>query len=218
MFCGKCGARNDDNVAFCCQCGAKLNDNSSQMGSVDAVNPMSQNDRNRKIGIAAVAAAAVVVVLLLISLLGGRSYKKTIDQLINGIFECDAEAIVKLMPDAVIKNVVQLEDMTREEMIEELDEGVRDQIEDIREELGSDWSYSYEIVGDEKIVGDDLLSLKQVYGGLGVDMEKITEVRKADVELTIKADGVREHKNVDICVIKIGNSWYLDFYNTMLDF
>ena len=54
MFCGKCGTKNEDNAEFCRNCGSKLKNSTITTMS-------TQDDKNRKVGMIAVAIVAVDV-------------------------------------------------------------------------------------------------------------------------------------------------------------
>lgn len=107
MFCGKCGAKNADNVEFCTNCGAKLNKGTVPKTTVAAVT--NQNDKNRKVGMIAVGVAAVAVVIFGIFLFGGRSYKATIEKFVDAQSDANAEAIFDLMPAKMILIFLTLE-------------------------------------------------------------------------------------------------------------
>ena len=73
MFCGKCGAKNLDDATFCRECGAPLNEGRGEnAATATRVIPAQSSQRNRKIGIIAVAVVVVVAAIVLIALLGGR--------------------------------------------------------------------------------------------------------------------------------------------------
>ena len=104
MFCGACGAKNPDGAAFCQSCGAPLREMQAeavpQGGS--AADSIQSSQRNKMIGIAAVAAAAIVVVFLAVNLLGGRGYESTVTKFLDATLDGDAETIISLLPDKMV--------------------------------------------------------------------------------------------------------------------
>lgn len=208
MFCGKCGTKNTDDATFCTGCGAKLNGEQVVKNSTPvAINP---NDKNRKVGMIAVAVVAVIVIALIISLFGGRSYKATVEKFINAQFDADAEAIVELIPEKMIAYALEEEgydDDELDEFIEEGNEELQDQLDYIERYLGEDWTVSHEILTVEDVTGDDLDDLKDDYKDIDI---KVSAAKTVEVELTVKAGETETSNSLDISLIKVGRSWYLD--------
>lgn len=208
MFCGKCGVKNADNATFCAGCGAKLNGGQTVKNSKPVV--INSNDKNRKVGMIAVAVIAVIVIALIISLFGGRSYKSTVKKFVNAQFNADAEAILELIPEKMITYALEEEgydDDERDEFIEEGNEELQDQLDDIESYLGEDWTVSHEILTVEDVTGDELNDLKDDYEDIDI---KVSAAKTVEVELTVKAGETETSNSLDISVIKVGRSWYLD--------
>ena len=208
MFCGKCGVKNADDAAFCSACGAKLN--GAQPVSDSAAVAVDQSDKNRKVGIIAVAVIAVLVIALAIGLFGGRSYKATVDKFIDAQFEGDLEAIFELVPDELIDYVMEEEGYDRDEFDEFLEEGqeeLQEQLDVIKAFFGDDWEVSYEILEAEDVTGDDLKDLKEDYEDIDL---KIKAAKTVEIELTFKAGEIETSESLEISLIKVGRSWYLD--------
>lgn len=200
MFCGKCGVKNADDATVCTGCGAKLNGGKAA----------STGDKNRKIGMIAVAVAAVIVIALIIGLFGGRGYKATVEKFVDAQFAADAEAIFKLLPDEVVSYALEEEgydDDELDEFIEEGNEELQDQLDYIERYLGEGWTVSYEILTVEDVTGDDLDDLKDEYEDMDV---KVSAAKTVEVELTVTAGETETSNSLDISVIKVGRSWYLD--------
>lgn len=209
MFCGKCGEKNADDATFCAGCGANLNGGQiTKSGTSAAVNP---SDKNRKVGIIAVVTIAVVVIGIIVALFGGRSYKATVKKFVNAQFDADAEAILELIPKEMIEYALEEEgydDDELDEFIEEGNEELQDQLDSIEEYLGADWSVSYEILSVEDVTGDDLDDLKDDYEDIDI---KISAAKTLKIELTVKAGETESSNSLDLSVIKVGRSWYMDF-------
>ena len=199
MFCGKCGAQNADNTKFCKNCGAKLKNGAP-----------ATNDKNRKVGMIAVAVAVVVVIILGVVLFGGRSYKATVEKYVDAQFDANAEAIFDLMPKKMIDYALEEEGHDSDDLddlIEDANENIQDYLDTMDEYLGEDWKVSYEIIDTEDIKGDDLDEIKDSYEDADVEVSAAKEV---ELEITVKADEKEQSFSMDISLIKVGRSWYLD--------
>lgn len=171
---------------------------------------VDSDDKKRKIGAVVVILTAIAMIGLLLALLGGRSYGSTIGKYVDAQFDVDAEAILDLMPKGVIDHAMEEEGVGREEfddLIDDLNEELQDYLDDIERYLGKDWSVSYEIQSVEEMTGDDLEDLKEDYEKIDV---KIKAARTVEIGLTIRADETEQETSMDIALIKVGRSWYLD--------
>lgn len=208
MFCGKCGTKNADNATFCAGCGAKINVNqSAKSGTAITV---SANNKERKIGIIAVAFIVVAIAVLVFVVFGGRSYKTTVNRFIDAQFEGDAKAIFELIPETMIDFILEEEGYDRDELdelIDEVNEEIQDQLDYIEKYLGEDWEVSYEILSAENLDGEELDELKENYEDIDV---KVSAAKTVEVKVMIKAGETENSNTLDISVIKVGRSWYLD--------
>lgn len=208
MFCGKCGVKNADDATFCAGCGAKLDGGQVVKNSAPvAANP---NNKDRKIGMITVAVIAVIVIVLIIALFGGRSYKATVEKFVNAQFDADAEAVFELVPEKMIAHVLEEEGYDDDEFdkfIKEVNEELQDQLDYIERYLGKDWTVSYEILTAKDVTDDDLDDLKDDYEDIDI---KVSAAKTVEVELTVKAGETETSNSLDISVIKVGRSWYLD--------
>lgn len=223
MFCGKCGTQNPDNAAFCKKCGTQLNVQKKVSASTTAqtpvrVRPQPQQRRpaqkknrrqDKKVGMIAVAFIAVIVLIVAFALFGGRSYKTTVKQFITATYDVDAEKLIKVLPDAVIDRVMKDEDYEDyDEMIDDLNDTFESQMRSIKRYIGDDWSMSYKIIKVEKVSGKDLDELKKDYKK---DFKiKVSAAKVAEVEITIKAGETENSSSLDIPLVKVGRSWYID--------
>lgn len=208
MFCGKCGSKNTDDAEFCTNCGAKLN--KTTQSKVSAVSITGQNEKNRKVGMIAVAVAAVLVVLLGVFLFGGRSYKATIEKFVDAQFDADAKAIFDLMPEKMIDYALEQDGYDSDDLndlIDDTSEDLQDQLDSLDSYLGEGWKVTYEIVDEEDVKGDDLDDIKDAYEDADV---KVSAAKNVELELTVTADETESSNSLDVSVIKVGRSWYLD--------
>lgn len=219
MFCGKCGAKCEDDVLFCETCGARLKDQRIAQDEelvqelpIFEISSPSARARNRRVGILAVAAAVLVLLIALFALFGGRSYKKTVEECMDAIFEADAAAIVALFPDDVIDYALEEAGYSEDEMhemLEELSTTLQDQRAMLDYYLGKNWSVSYEVGADEDLSPEEIVGLIESYEGL----IEIKDAKLVTVELTYQFSGTENNSTMEIPIIKVGRSWYIDFMN-----
>lgn len=208
MFCGKCGAKNEDHVAFCANCGAKLN-GASSTPTVTLSTP-AQNHQNRKVGMIAVAVVAIAVVLLGVFLFGGRSYKSTVEKYIDYQFDGNAEGIINLMPDKMLDYAMEQDGYAPsdlDEAIADMNDELQDQLDTLDSYFEEGWDISYKITDTEDVKGDDLDGIKNSYADADV---KVSAAKSVEVELTITSGETESSNSMYIDLVKVGRSWYLD--------
>lgn len=203
MFCRNCGAQNKDDATFCQSCGAPLSSAGGESAS------MARPAKRPNIILIGGIAVIVVVVVALFMLMGGRSEKDVVKKLVNGFSKGDAKAIVSLIPEKVVDELCDDQDMTKKELINDLDDELDDMLDTANDRYDK-WSISYKILDTDKLEGKKLRNIKNDYEDIDV---KVKEAKILSVKLTLKADGDTENTTVDIPVIKVGKSWYLDFSN-----
>lgn len=219
MYCGKCGAKNQTGTAFCGSCGAPLGAEGTSAAAVaEKKRPgasAGQNaDRNRKIGMIAVAAAAVVLVFAVFSLFGGRSDKQTAQQFVEAVFRVDAEAIVDLLPKDVIRTMEE-RGYDEADLLEELN----DLAWDARESLlpgnfqGGEIDAVCDVVAISEVESSQLTRLQDRYN-TEVGMT-ITDAREVSVSLRIQSKelAIDMERTLEVPVVKSGGKWYLDAVN-----
>ena len=226
MYCGNCGTENSDNVRFCRKCGKLLksesdSSNSNNANSFNNNNSISDNgfeqkitetvkatNRNRAIGIAVSAVAVVAIIILGFNLFSGRSYEKVIDKYIDGIYHADAQEVIDLFPKEWWEKEVEKEGLSDEELdkyIDSVNERLQDSMDQVEDKYGKDWKLSYDIIGEENVVDDDLDDIKDDF-----DIDDISEAKTIKVKLKISGDTNDEKTTtVKVDVVKIGKSWYL---------
>ncbi len=214
MFCGKCGAKNDDSAVFCAECGAPVQAAAPVAPAASDIpaNPVGSKPgftlNNRNIGIIAVAAVAAIVLLITcFFIFGGRSYKAVVKDYFKATEKADAKLMMDLLPDDLIKSVMKEEDMTKKEMTEELQESL-----DMLHKYYDEVEISYEIEDTEEFDKDDLKDLKEDYKEYGV---KVKDAMIVEVEVTMELDGDERTQTMELVLIKVGGSWYLDIDSMM---
>lgn len=195
MLCKKCGTENPDGAKYCSKCGKALNEKSTAK-------------KNREKGIV-LALCVIVAVVLLVYTLGGRSYKKTIDTFVTSQFAVDAQSIVELLPEKVLDKELEETGYSKTELVEETNDFIKKQVDYIDQYLGDDWKLSYKMTNVEDVTGDDLNDLKSNYEDINV---KVSAAKTVEVEFTLKGDETEISNSLEVSVIKVDRSWYLDLY------
>lgn len=207
-FCRKCGAKNKAGAAFCAQCGAPLTSRADKRNRT-AIS-ISPGDRNKQIGMIAVAAVAVILIILVFFLFGGRSYKKVVKEYVNAVYSADAKKFVSLVPDKVWDYTLEEEGYDKDEedlLIEELEDTLWDSKYDVDDAMGENWKVSCAILADEDVTGRDLKEVKDAYKETEV---KISGAKIVEAEITVTGEETEVSETQKIPVIKVGRSWYLD--------
>lgn len=195
MLCKKCGTENPDGAKYCSKCGKALNEKSTAK-------------KNREKGIV-LALCVIVAVVLLVYTLGGRSYKKTIDTFVTSQFAVDAQSIVELLPEKILDKELEETGYSKTELVEETNDSLKKQVDYIDQYLGDDWKLSYKMTNVEDVTGDDLNDLKSNYEDINV---KVSAAKTVEVEFTLKGDETEISNSLEVSVIKVDRSWYLDLY------
>ena len=195
MLCKKCGTENPDGAKYCSKCGKALNEKSTAK-------------KNREKGIV-LALCVIVAVVLLVYTLGGRSYEKTIDTFVTSQFAVDAQSIVELLPEKVLDKELEETGYSKTELVEETNDSLKKQVDYIDQYLGDDWKLSYKMTNVEDVTGDDLNDLKSNYEDINV---KVSAAKTVEVEFTLKGDETEISNSLEVSVIKVDRSWYLDLY------
>lgn len=225
MFCSQCGAQIADNADFCPSCGASVVTVSSTpysakisvsggIGSIARYTKSLDLKDPKVMGIAAVA-AVVVVVLLFSILFGGQSYKKAVGNYVESIFDADGKQFLSTLPDKVVKAIGKDFDMSKRELANYIDEELEDFTDELEYYYGDNYSVKHKIIDTDKYDTDDLKWIKRSYKELGINVKDAMIVT---VRLNIRAGGMTESEEIEVGVIKVGNSWYVDFENSDMPF
>ena len=164
------------------------------------------------IGIAAAAIIAVVVILFAVKSLGigGRSYEKVVDKLVTTVFSGDLRATMDLIPSKMIDQELANEGISRDELNDQIDEQsemMKNQMKSVEAYAGANWKVTHEILSAADVTGEELEKVKSDYAAANV---KVSAAKNLEVKLTLKGDKDQDSNNINIMVIKVGNSWYLD--------
>ena len=204
MFCTHCGTKNDEDANFCIECGRSLDEKKG-------FHIPGFNFRRKQIFVA--IAAVVLVVFVGNMLLGGRGYKKTIDMYMTASFEADAKTMFSLIPSKMLDYGLEesgYDSSDKRRLIKKIDDEMQSDIERVERSAGKKWKdikKSYNIVSVEKIKGYELDDIKDDYKDVGV---KVSAAKFVEVEITVQMGETEATNSMDIQVIKVGKSWYMD--------
>ncbi|MGN0398988.1 MAG: zinc-ribbon domain-containing protein [Blautia sp.] len=213
MFCEKCGEKIDATMKFCPKCGAPVRVIPEEPIYTPPVSPVetNPNKNNRKIGMIAAAVIVVAVLAAGVFLFGGKSYKTVIKQFFDATFEADVKTIMKLIPKGMVEYALEEEGYDKDEldeMMDDMEEDLQDSIDYMDSYMGDDWKVSYEILDSNDIKGEDLDDVKDTYKEYGV---KVSAAKEVEVELKVEwGEDEEDSTTLDLSVIKVGRSWYLD--------
>ncbi len=148
----------------------------------------------------------------------GKSYEDVTDEFFNALFSYDAEAIVALLPEGIVDKAIETEyNGNRDEFVADFQEifetgagGINDELEAYGVTL-SDFDITHTITStedwDSERVEEAIKTINDQYGGIDSDIE---EGKDINVEVTVSLSGLgSQSMQMDISVVKIGNSWYL---------
>lgn len=211
MFCGKCGAKNPDGAVFCSKCGEKMIVESNSVAiNTQAEKAQNSKKKNKMVGMVTVFAVLVVGAIVIFAVFGGRGYKATADKFMDSIFSADAKAFLKLIPGEVAAQILEDEGYGAKDT-DILEEELQDVFDDMLEAYEG-WSYTYKIISAEDFKAKALHDLQKTYEQK-YDLE-VESAKTVVVELTISEGKSEQTRKIEITVIKIGRSWYIDFNST----
>lgn len=206
MFCGNCGKQNPDNATFCSGCGAKLTPVSPTPRGRS-----KRKNKNAMVGMIAVAVVAVAVIVLLVVLFSGRSAKSTGEKFIKAAFNGDGDEIVDLMPDSLFKGYAEEMNTKVGKIKDQYEESFEDQFDSLSEML-DDLKFTVKATGTDDYSERETERIIDYYKEFDV---KVKDAKTVDVKVTIKSHGDKLELNspLEVPVIKVGGSWYIDYYN-----
>lgn len=219
MYCGKCGSKNLDGVEYCANCGAKLSASSTPGGQQTGEAPNSGPSASVSIAvpkkgvnirnIAIIICVAVVAIVLGTMFLGGRSVQTTVDKMITATFAGDAQGIVDLVPDKVLDQVLRSEGYDRSQLDSFLAEGsdeLQVQLNLLALNVGSPMKTEHTFTEEDK-TQEEIDDLNSEYEEFGV---KVSAAKTAWVEITVSGSVRENTSQMNLPLIKVGKSWYVD--------
>lgn len=201
MFCGKCGAKNDDGAKFCSCCGESI-----QIGGTKKA---ASKPNHRLIGIIAVVLVAAIVLVSGIGLSGGRSAEETAEQAIAALEALDLTMLYELYPEQIQEWLIESNVNTSTE--EEYKQLLREKNEELQTELSV---YGTEVAwsgGDLYAISKEAKeSVDEWYKNKGIS---ISAAKVLPVKMTINLWGIENSSDYGVVLIKYKGSWYVDEYS-----
>ena len=125
-------------------------------------------------------------------------------------FQADAETIISLMPEKMLTYALKEDGRDAGDLpylVDELGEELQEKMDYFDQVLGEDWKVSYEILDAQDVKDSKLASIREAYRAADV---KVSEAKTVELELTITAYGMESSDTMQIGLVKVGRSWYLD--------
>ncbi len=209
MYCPLCGSENQDNAYYCHVCGEKLMPRQQPQAPVAKKERKPRRSR-KKLWI-------LLSVLILVLAIGGTTTflllrngpRKIVNNTLKAYYAADVSTLFDLVHEDVLdemfgsKSGIKAAKKTLENRIESTFERY--------DENWEAWSIEYRIVDVEKLEGDALEELQDLYDD-EFDCE-VTAAKEVMVKLTFIQDDTRRIYDELICVVKIDGKWYLDVYS-----
>lgn len=238
-FCPKCGTALNDNSAFCGKCGTAIPQDATAAPVVAApvaetpvntyvpeapVDPYAPVDtyapvapakkklsKKTWITIGAIAGAVVLIIVLLSIFGGALSPQGALDNYV-AVMNGDTAKIEKLAPDAYWEFLADRNNMTKQDVFEKLQEGIEENVEELREEYGL-YKVTGKIEDEEKISSSTLDKIAKGLSKYGIDQDDVKDAK--DLKVTLTLNGILDSEEVTrkIAAVKIGGSWYLINYS-----
>lgn len=172
-----------------------------------------KNKGNRIAGIIVVS-ICIVIICFFISCLNGRSIDKTIDKFFTMYFELKTDLVEDIFPSELINQVVEEykdnnHGSTRNQAIRdfelEIQDSIREGLNDITEKIGYSWEYSYEIKSTKDLDKEYL----NEYFDSNVS-KKYNDIKEAEIEVTFESESrVLDKDTVYLTLAKKNNNWYV---------
>ena len=138
-----------------------------------------------------------------------KKREKGIGLAVTSQFAVDAQSIVELLPEKVVDKALEETGYSKTELVDEANDSLKKQVDSLDQSLGDDWKLSYKMTNVEDVTDDDLDDLKSNYEDINV---KVSAAKTVEVEFTLKGDETEVSNSLEISVIKVDRSWYLDLY------
>lgn len=207
-FCTRCGKAAVAGQAFCGGCGAPL---SSRPAAPET--PRAEPKKFNPLPLLIALVASLGIILGIASsgsgdfTAYGRSYKSAVKKYCRAYYSGEWGDILDLYHDDVLDQMLEAEDTVKSVESSRADEDGQDYLGDIRAYYGYDWSYDYEIVDEDTLVGDDLEDVQEYYmDEYGV---KVSAAKEVELEVTIDGSYRSEEHTRTLHLVKIGWSWYI---------
>lgn len=218
MFCTKCGAKIDDGARFCVVCGAKLAVDTPESPKVFTkgivMEPVPEVRRRKKIRVVPIC---VIVILLLAVVLfpkvifSGNEEEKLIKKFVDAEINCDAEEFLSMIPEPIFDKMYEEDGISKIQFQSYIEKELKSAMQTVQDTVGEDWKISYEILDIAELKGEDFDDVKYDYID---ELDLVIDAAKTvEVELFVKAKDTESSRVLDIDLVEIEGTWYLDFMN-----
>jgi hypothetical protein len=217
MYCTKCGEQNPDDIFFCYGCGARLDGERT----VESESAAGTRDKIKIIS-GMIAIAIIIGIVASVISWAGKGYDRTAAKYLDAVYDADAQGVIELVPDEVVDYL--LEDTGHDDLngfIEEFTEVLQEYADGMTsayvKNYGDDGKISCKITGAADIKDDALDKVRAYYADMNINIE-ISTAKTVIYDLTVKDKETKTSQTVSMCatVIKVGRTWYLDYFNTSM--
>lgn len=201
LRCTHCGTPLAQDDSFCSVCGRAI-EKKAKKGRSPGV--------GRIIGIAAALMVLAVVIIAIVQL-STNTPKYVAKSHIEDVLSGDAEAVLDSYPPEVVEGIMDRELWTGYEMEAEIDEELDRIRTKIIKSYGKNWTQELEVL---EVTGSDWDNQQskeeryKEYYGVEIDIEDWKTVL---VEVYIEGGGDRDLETIEVSVLKIDGTWYVDF-------
>lgn len=218
MYCGKCGAENTDSARFCLVCGERLTPAPNPIAPPLVPNepvtvdlPVKPKRSRKKLVILLVVAVLVVALgsAAAYVLLNKNTPSNVVYTAMDAMTEADAKTLFELLPEDLREEVYGNRTQQREAM-NQLEEYM-EYVHSYYSEAFGEYTIEYEVIHVEKLTGDTLEDLQDVY-----DDEfdcQVSSAKEVTVKVVVEADDIRYVTTEVLTVVKVDGTWYLAYEN-----
>lgn len=206
MYCGKCGTEVAEGAAFCQNCGASL-------GTAAYA---QNNARNKTIGVVAVAIFIAVIVCGALFLRGkggqsffGNSEQDVINVLMDAYIKADMSNVLEVVPEQLMESD-GLDGEEIQQIIEDGNKNLQYIYSLYPSVFGDDWTMNYEVKALEEVESSKLREIRRTYKNYGAELD-ITTAKRAEIELNVSGSKDESSVGLNFYLIKVKNSWYVDW-------
>lgn len=234
-FCFKCGATVDSEAEVCTNCGAPfgapvIRPKSAPVAEApSAASPPEtppetvpevpmKLSKKRLTTVAIIAAAVLTFHLVAFGLLGcftffSSGYTEPIDIYFEAMYEGKTENVEKLAPKEYWNWRAEQTDMSRDQCIQDAQEGARLTSKSLKNQFGEDFFCTYEVAGKAEMSDEELRELAGVLErDYKISPRTVKKSYTVTIDLNFNGD---EQKGWEITVVQIGYSWYwVEYYES----